>query len=149
MTSRARTSVDFRLARLLWTCTPVRPDQSGERGHKPLLEVRKGDCEVRDAQNIADILVDPEGALERRNHWEKTSHSCCWGDSHVLDAEADKTLAGVADFLSDPSRPIEATLNAMLGTRISVSGFIPWSHLRHASFSTKAKMSAQAYYRPR
>src|SRR6202049_3960207 len=25
--------------------------------------------------NVADILVDPEGALERRNHWEKTSHS--------------------------------------------------------------------------
>ena len=25
-------------------------------------------------QKIADVLVDPEGALERRNHWEKTSH---------------------------------------------------------------------------
>jgi type IV secretion system protein VirD4 len=35
---------------------------------------------------------------------------------HVLYAEADKTLAGVANFLSDPSRPIEATLNAMLAT---------------------------------
>jgi type IV secretion system protein VirD4 len=28
--------------------------------------------EVRDVQNIADVLVDPEGALEKRNHWEKT-----------------------------------------------------------------------------
>jgi type IV secretion system protein VirD4 len=35
---------------------------------------------------------------------------------HVLYAEADKTLAGVVNFLSDPSRPIEATLNAMLAT---------------------------------
>jgi hypothetical protein len=25
-----------------------------------LLRVRRGACEVRDAQNIADILVDPE-----------------------------------------------------------------------------------------
>src|SRR5690606_21084189 len=33
---------------------------------------------------------------------------------HVLYAEKDKTLAGVASFLSDPRRPIEATLTAMM-----------------------------------
>ncbi|MGY4509605.1 conjugal transfer protein TraG [Bradyrhizobium sp. USDA 3650] len=93
------------------------PTNSASAAYNPLLEIRKGDCEVRDAQNIADILVDPEGALERRNHWEKTSHSLLVGAIlHVLYAEADKTLAGVANFLSDPSRPIEATLNAMLAT---------------------------------
>jgi type IV secretion system protein VirD4 len=55
--------------------------------------------------------------LERRNHWEKTSHSLLVGAIlHVLYAETDKTLAGVANFLSDPSRPIETTLNAMLAT---------------------------------
>jgi type IV secretion system protein VirD4 len=58
--------------------------------------------EVRDVQNIADILVDPEGALEKRNHWEKTSHALLVGAIlHVLYAEPDKTLAGVAAFLSD------------------------------------------------
>jgi type IV secretion system protein VirD4 len=93
------------------------PTNPASAAYNPLLEIRKGDCEVRDAQNIADILVDPEGALERRNHWEKTSHSLLVGAIlHVLYAEADKTLAGVAKFLSDPSRPIEATLNAMLAT---------------------------------
>src|SRR6266851_4249259 len=93
------------------------PTNPGSAAYNPLLEIRKGDYEVRDAQNIADILVDPEGALERRNHWEKTSHSLLVGAIlHVLYAEADKTLAGVANFLSDPSRPIEATLNAMLAT---------------------------------
>src|SRR6266702_1270151 len=93
---------------------PTNPESAA---YNPLLEIRKGDCEVRDAQNIADILVDPEGALERRNHWEKTSHSLLVGAIlHVLYAEADKTLAGVANFLADPSRPIEATLNAMLAT---------------------------------
>ncbi|MFG0275180.1 MAG: IncP-type conjugal transfer protein TraG, partial [Phycisphaerales bacterium] len=35
---------------------------------------------------------------------------------HVLYAEKDKTLAGVAAFLSDPKRPIEATLAAMMRT---------------------------------
>lgn len=85
--------------------------------YNPLLEVRRGDHEVRDVQNIADILVDPEGALERRNHWEKTSHSLLVGTIlHVLYAEPDKTLAGVANFLSDPQRPVEATLRAMMST---------------------------------
>jgi type IV secretion system protein VirD4 len=93
------------------------PTNSESAAYNPLLEIRKGDCEVRDAQNIADILVDPEGALERRNHWEKTSHSLLVGAIlHVLYAEADKTLAGVANFLSDPARSIETTLNAMLAT---------------------------------
>jgi type IV secretion system protein VirD4 len=85
--------------------------------YNPLLEVRRGDTEVRDVQNVADILVDPEGALERRNHWEKTSHSLLVGAIlHVLYAECDKTLAGVANFLSDPKRPIETTLRAMMTT---------------------------------
>jgi type IV secretion system protein VirD4 len=93
---------------------PTNPESAA---YNPLLEIRKGDCEVRDAQNIADILVDPEGALERRNHWEKTSHSLLVGAIlHVLYAEADKTLAGVANFLSDPSRPIDITLKVMLAT---------------------------------
>jgi type IV secretion system protein VirD4 len=72
---------------------------------------------VRDVQNVADILVDPEGSLERRNHWEKTSHSLLVGAIlHVLYAEADKTLAGVAAFLSDPRRSIEMSLRAMMTT---------------------------------
>jgi type IV secretion system protein VirD4 len=70
---------------------------------------------VRDVQNVADVLVDPEGSLERRSHWEKTSHALLVGAIlHVLYAEADKTLAGVASFLSDPKRPIEVTLRAMM-----------------------------------
>jgi type IV secretion system protein VirD4 len=93
------------------------PTNSESSAYNPLLEVRRGDTEVRDVQNIADILVDPEGALERRNHWEKTSHALLVGAIlHVLYAEPDKTLAGVANFLSDPKRSIEATLRAMMAT---------------------------------
>ena len=93
------------------------PTNAASAAYNPLLEVRKGEWEVRDVQNIADVLVDPEGALERRNHWEKTSHSLLVGAIlHVLYAEADKTLAGVANFLSDPRRPIETTLRAMMTT---------------------------------
>ncbi|MEM6899187.1 MAG: conjugal transfer protein TraG [Pseudomonadota bacterium] len=93
------------------------PTDPNSAAYNPLLEVRRGDSEVRDVQNVADILVDPEGLLERRNHWEKTSHSLLVGAIlHVLYAEADKTLAGVAAFLSDPKRPIESTLSAMMRT---------------------------------
>src|SRR6185312_16726513 len=86
--------------------------------YNPLLEVRRGADEVRDVQNIADGLVDPEGALDRRNHWEKTSHALLVGTIlHTLYAEPDKTLAGVARFLSDPSRTIDRTLEVMMATR--------------------------------
>jgi len=98
-------------------CLHFDPTDIRSARYNPLLEVRKGACEVRDVQNIADILVDPEGALERRNHWEKTSHSLLVGAIlHILYAEEEKTLARVATFLSDPSRSFAATLVAMMRT---------------------------------
>ncbi|GLS99739.1 conjugal transfer protein TraG [Sphingobium jiangsuense] len=93
------------------------PTNGASAAYNPLLEVRRGQWEVRDVQNVADVLVDPEGSLERRNHWEKTSHALLVGAIlHVLYAEPDKTLAGVAAFLSDPARTIEQTLAAMMAT---------------------------------
>jgi len=93
------------------------PTNAKSAAYNPLLEVRRGEWEARDVQNVADVLVDPEGSLERRNHWEKTSHALLVGAIlHVLYAEPDKTLAGVAGFLSDPKRPIEVTLRAMMTT---------------------------------
>ncbi|PHZ84018.1 conjugal transfer protein TraG [Paremcibacter congregatus] len=83
----------------------------------PLMEVRRGLNEVRDVQNIADILVDPEGSLERHNHWEKTSHSLLVGTIlHVLYAEEEKTLSRVAEVLSDPAKSFKNTLKDMLIT---------------------------------
>jgi type IV secretion system protein VirD4 len=103
------------------------PTNAKSSAYNPLLEVRQGEWEVRDVQNIADILVDPEGSLDKRNHWEKTSHSLLVGAIlHVLYAEPDKTLAGVANFLSDPRRPVEATLRAMMDTpHLGPSGVHP------------------------
>ena len=66
-------------------CLLFNPTDTRSAAYNPLLEVRRGQHEVRDVQNIADILVDPEGALERRNHWEKTSHALLVGAIlHVL-----------------------------------------------------------------
>jgi len=99
-------------------CLLFNPIEARSAAYNPLLEVRRGAHEVRDVQNIADILVDPEGALERRNHWEKTSHALLVGAIlHVLYAGEDKTLRGVANFLSDPACPFEVTLHRMMTTR--------------------------------
>lgn len=98
-------------------CLLFNPTDLHSARYNPLLEVRRGENEVRDVQNIADILVDPEGALERRSHWEKTSHSLLVGAIlHILYAEEEKSLARVATFLSDPERTFEATLRAMMTT---------------------------------
>ena len=93
-------------------------------------------------QNIADILVDPEGALERRNPWEKISHALLVGAIlHVLYAGEDKTLRGVANFLSDP---FELTLHRMMTTRHLGDGPHPSSPRLRAKCSTRATTSAPA-----
>ena len=99
-------------------CLRFDPTDALSAAYNPLMEVRRGTHEVRDVQNIADILVDPEGALERRNHWEKTGHALLVGAIlHVLYAEPDKTLRGVANFLSDPAQPFEAALWSMMSVK--------------------------------
>jgi type IV secretion system protein VirD4 len=63
--------------------------------------------EVRDMRNIADILVDPKGALERHNHWEKTSHAVLVGAIlHALNASEDKKLRGAANFHVRSGMPV-------------------------------------------
>jgi type IV secretion system protein VirD4 len=110
-------------------CLLFNPTDRRSARYNPLLEVRRGADEVRDVQNIADILVDPEGALERRNHWEKTSHSLLVGTIlHVLYAEEEKTLARVAEFLSDPARSFIVTLRAMMNTNHLGTGDAPRAH---------------------
>jgi type IV secretion system protein VirD4 len=110
-------------------CLRFDPTDSTSARFNPLLEVRKGTHEVRDVQNIADILVDPEGARERRDHWEKTAHALLTGAIlHVLYAEQDKTLERVATFLADPSRSILRTLKIMLTTNHLGTAEAPMAH---------------------
>ncbi|HBL93835.1 MAG TPA: conjugal transfer protein TraG [Hyphomonas sp.] len=110
-------------------CIRFDPTDLASSRFNPLLEIRLGAQEVRDAQNVADILVDPEGSLERRNHWDKTAHSLLVGAIlHVLYAEDDKSLAGVATLLSDPARPIDETLERMLDANHLGSRDRPLTH---------------------
>lgn len=82
----------------------------------PLFEIRKGPQAIGDAQNVADMIVDPDGT-GRPSHWDKTSHALLVAAIlHILYAEKDKTMRGLAYFLADPRRDILATLNHMLRT---------------------------------
>lgn len=96
------------------TCYKFNPVDPNSARFNPLDDVRLGTFEVRDVQNIADILIDPEGSLQSRDHWDKTAYALLVGVIlHVLYSEEDKTLAGCARFLSDPSRTLKETLALM------------------------------------
>ena len=110
-------------------CLRFDPTHPSSARFNPLLEVRKGVHEVRDVHNIADILVDPEGARQWRDHWEKSAHALLTGAIlHVLYAEQDKTLGRVASFLADPARSIRRTLWVMLTTNHVGSEDAPQAH---------------------
>jgi type IV secretion system protein VirD4 len=91
------------------------PASSDTHRYNPLTQIRRGEAEVRDAQVLADMLVDPEGALGTRSHWQLRAFellvaTILW----ILYAEADKTLARLAALLADPNRPVMNLLEDML-----------------------------------
>jgi type IV secretion system protein VirD4 len=81
----------------------------------PLHEVRKGPNEVRDVQNIVEILVDPQGDGRHQDFWDRSSKTILVGVIlHVLYAEPSerKTLAVVREKL----RNLDATAQIMKST---------------------------------
>jgi type IV secretion system protein VirD4 len=85
---------------------PTATDGSCSR-FNPLNEVRlRTQYEMQDVQNIVGLIVDPDGTGGGGGeaHWIATSSMLLCGVAlHVLYAEPDKSLGGVAKFLSDPS----------------------------------------------
>jgi type IV secretion system protein VirD4 len=82
----------------------------------PLAEVRLGVHEVGDAQVIAAILVDPESANRRLDHWESTAFGLLTGlILHVLyTPHREATLPGVLRLVDDPQLGMEGVLDEML-----------------------------------
>lgn len=91
-------------------------DPSCSAHFNPLLEVRRDENQIRDVQNIADLLVDPHGK-GKESHWDRTADQFFLGAIlHVLHAEPDQSLYGVSKFLTNPKRTFEQTLKLMKGT---------------------------------
>jgi type IV secretion system protein VirD4 len=101
---------------------PSAQDGSSAR-FNPLAEVRVGtDREVADVQNIMTMIVDPDGK-GLKDHWQKTSQALLVGVAlHVLYAEKNKTLNGIIEFLSDPTRTVAQTMTFMLDTDHDLEG---------------------------
>jgi len=105
---------------------PTAPPGSAAR-YNPLLEVRPWPHDVRDAQLIADMLVEAD-EHGTRDHWDLTAHDLLVGVIlHTLYAERDKTLYGCLTILADPTRTIEATMSAMLRADHDPDGAIGWT----------------------
>jgi type IV secretion system protein VirD4 len=104
---------------------------AGSAGFNFLEEVRLATPhEVADAQNIAQMLCDPEGkGLE--SHWQKTSFGLLAGlILHVLYTRRAEggvaSLADVAHALSDPARPADALWQEMVDNAHQGSGPHPF-----------------------
>jgi type IV secretion system protein VirD4 len=97
-------------------CVRFNPTDATSARYNPLLEVRRGPCEVRDAQNIAEMLVDDGSGRPRSEPWDsETSQLLTATILHVLYAEPDdqKHLGRVRDLILD----LDKTLPKMLATR--------------------------------
>lgn len=111
------------LGHLVLKFDPTCTDESTIR-FNPLFEIRKSEHEVRDAQLIADMLVDPDGK-NLHDHWSNAANSLLVSTIlHVLYTQENKSLAGVRNFLSDPNNTENETLQLMLtsGHPIVASG---------------------------
>jgi type IV secretion system protein VirD4 len=91
------------------------PASADTHRFNPLTQIRRGEAEVRDAQVLADMLVDPEGALRERSHWQLRAFellvaAILW----TLYAEERKSLARLGELLADPARPVIHLLEDML-----------------------------------
>jgi type IV secretion system protein VirD4 len=92
------------------------PTSARSAQYNPLWCVPRGDGDVREAQNIAEILV-PKDYRGKRDHWQLTAYKLLVGAIlHVLYAGTKKDLRGVLELLTDPQRPIRDVLKMMMQT---------------------------------
>ena len=91
-----------KLRNMVMKFDPTCADGSSVR-YNPLAEIRIGSLqEVKDTQNIADILVDPQGTGQQ-DHWAKTGHALLVGAIlHVMYSKEIrlKNLTAIATCLS-------------------------------------------------
>jgi type IV secretion system protein VirD4 len=99
--------------------------------YNPLEQVRlRTEHEAEDVQNIVHMIVDPDGR-GLNDHWVKTGAALLTGTLlHVLYAEPNKTLRGVAGLLSDPGSAMPLTIERMLATEHDSDGSMGWRNYR-------------------
>jgi type IV secretion system protein VirD4 len=94
-------------------CLFFNPTRADSARFNPLFEIRKGDNEVRDAQNIVEMLVNPTGTKHTMDIWDQQASQFLVAlILHVLYAEPDqfKNLATVRTRLLDFKRTTAAMI---------------------------------------
>lgn len=105
---------------------PFEPTSRDSIHWNPLFEIEIGDNEVAQTQNLCEMLASPFGSKDEGSHWKISAVAFLVGVVlHVLYAEKDKSLAGVASFISNPERPIRKSLRHMLEVRHTPAGTHP------------------------
>jgi type IV secretion system protein VirD4 len=99
--------------------------------YNPLEQVRLHTVhEAADVQNIVHMIVDPDGK-GLNDHWVKTGAALLTGAIlHLLYGEPNKTLRGLAGFLSDPRCTLMETIERMLKTEHDPDGSMVWRDYR-------------------
>jgi len=99
--------------------------------YNPLEQVRLRTVhEAEDVQNIVHMIVDPHGK-GLNDHWVKTGAALLTGAIlHLLYAEPNKTLRGLAGFLSDPHCTLMETIERMLAAEHDLDGTMGWHDYR-------------------
>lgn len=96
-------------------CVLFNPTRRDSAHFNPLLEVRKGAHEIRDVQNLVEMLVNPDGAKKTLDVWDQNASQFLVGlVLHVLYTEPPhkKHLGRVRELLLD----FESTCEAMMTT---------------------------------
>ena len=89
------------------------PTRADSVRYNPLLEVRPGSNEIRDVQNIVEMLVNPTGEKQTFDVWDQhASQVLVASILYVLHVEADKSLGRVRDLLLDFDQSFPAMLQA-------------------------------------
>ena len=123
-------------------------DQSGKSArYNPLSSIRiRTKDEVRDVQNICDMLVNPNGDA-KPDHWSRTGHSLLTGVimhlCYVFDKEGRgvPTLTDVATFLSCPGGDIVDALDEMRNyAHISVEEFLSEGNIFESTYGEYVKL---------
>jgi type IV secretion system protein VirD4 len=99
--------------------------------YNPLEQVRLRTVhEAEDVQNIVHMIVDPEGK-GLNDHWVKTGAALLTGTIlHLLYTEPNKTLRGLAGFLSDPGCTLMETIERMIKAEHDPDGSMSWRDYR-------------------
>ena len=113
--------------------------------YNPLEEIRlRTPREVADAQNIAQMIVDPDGK-GMEDHWAKTGHELLSGAIlHVLYSYPTKTLSGLVSFFCDPSKDIEQVAEDMLNAQHDPTGSQGWTDAQTGAITRTNPMVAKA-----